>query len=317
MSPKISVGIPTYNSSATIRMTLESVLQQTLKPYEVVVVDDGSKDETVSLLKGFGSAITIVEQENQGVAGARNTLCRLMTGDLVAFLDHDDLWHPKYLENQCKLSAGHPDAALMFTGHVDFRDDVVISWSDVNEKEIGILEWTGQEFFAEYNRATSRFGSMSYCCFPRTLLKEMGGEPFKRELSGTEDSYFCYLAALLGPVVYLPVPLVAYRLHYGAFSANHVKTYGTWVRAFESLRGIYEEQAGPEMLHLFEYAFAAKRRSYAKLLMGAGRTLEARQQIRQSINFGGGLGSNAKSLGLLASTYAPKSLQPQWPSGER
>src|SRR5262245_6496134 len=98
---KVSVAIPTYNSARFIQTTLKSVLSQSVAPNEILVVDDGSTDETVAILSSYGSSIRVIRQSNQGVAAARNALARHVNGDLVAFLDHDDLWHPRYLETQC------------------------------------------------------------------------------------------------------------------------------------------------------------------------------------------------------------------------
>ena len=71
---KISVVIPTYNSARVIRLTLDSVLRQTVAPHEILVLDDGSKDETVSILNSYGSKVSVIQQPNRGVAAARNEL---------------------------------------------------------------------------------------------------------------------------------------------------------------------------------------------------------------------------------------------------
>lgn len=88
----LSVIIPTYNGAAYLRETLESVFAQTLPADEVIAVDDGSTDGSPDILCSFGDRITIVRQKNQGVAVARNTGLEHASGDLIAFLDQDDLW---------------------------------------------------------------------------------------------------------------------------------------------------------------------------------------------------------------------------------
>ena len=97
---KICVIIPAYNASATIDATIQSVLDQTHLADEILVVDDGSTDDTFARLSAYGSKIKVFRQPNQGVACARNFLCHQATGDLVAFLDADDVWHPDYLKTQ-------------------------------------------------------------------------------------------------------------------------------------------------------------------------------------------------------------------------
>ena len=117
---KVSVVIPTYNSARTIHAAIDSALAQTIAPYEVIVLDDGSTDGTVSILQSYGSSITVLRQENSGVASTRNTLCKKAQGDLIAFLDHDDIWHARYLEIQQKNATKYPDAVAFFTGHTNF-----------------------------------------------------------------------------------------------------------------------------------------------------------------------------------------------------
>ena len=116
----VSVVIPTYNGIRTIGATLDSVLQQTQAADEILVMDDGSTDGTVSFLRSYAPRVTVFQQENRGVAAARNALCVRATGDLIAFLDHDDIWHPRYLEHQCKQFACHPAAVGFFAGAVNF-----------------------------------------------------------------------------------------------------------------------------------------------------------------------------------------------------
>ncbi len=98
--------IPTYNRRAVVARAVQSVLEQTRPPDEIVVVDDGSADDTaVALRRRFGSRIEIVRQPNRGVAAARNAGVRATTADLIAFLDSDDRWHPRKLERQLPLMA--------------------------------------------------------------------------------------------------------------------------------------------------------------------------------------------------------------------
>src|SRR5215831_13620895 len=116
---KISVAIPTYNSARFIQATLNSVLTQSIAPGEILIVDDGSTDETIAILSSYGSSVRVIRQSNQGVAAARNVLASNVAGDLVAFLDHDDLWHPRYLEAQCNSFQQYPEAVAYFAGHVN------------------------------------------------------------------------------------------------------------------------------------------------------------------------------------------------------
>lgn len=310
---KISVAIPTYNSSATITATLQSVLCQTIAPDEIIVLDDGSTDGTVRIVNEYGTGVVLLQQRNAGVAAARNALCKRVTGDLVAFLDHDDIWHPTYLEVQKKLFQQYPSAGAFFTGHVNFVGFGGYDWNENSTVSVSEVETMDSlNFLRWYNRATGRFGSMSYCCIPRSIFAQLDSEPFR--ISGVDDSYLCSTLPLLGRnVIYSGRPLVAYRITGQAQSADRLKSFGKWVEVFELLDDRYRETHDFELLRAFELAFATKRRSYGKLLMGADRISEAREQLWRSIQNTSDIGSRAKSATLLASTYLPTSLQPMWP----
>jgi glycosyltransferase involved in cell wall biosynthesis len=110
---RISVVIPTYNSAAYLPAAIESVLNQTLPPLEVIVVDDGSTDESAAAVRRFGDRIRWVSQENRGPAAARNRGLSLARGDLVAFLDADDVWLPEKLAEQAIVFAENPQIGLV------------------------------------------------------------------------------------------------------------------------------------------------------------------------------------------------------------
>jgi len=97
---KISVILPVYNGASFVKLALESVLRQTLRPAEIIVIDDGSTDGSLSILESYGSDISLHTQANAGVASARNKGVELGSGDLIAFLDQDDIWYPHKLEKQ-------------------------------------------------------------------------------------------------------------------------------------------------------------------------------------------------------------------------
>jgi glycosyltransferase involved in cell wall biosynthesis len=314
---KISVLIPAYNAEATIKATLNSVLSQTTLPDEIIVLDDGSTDNTASLVDSYRPRVTLLRQTNAGVASARNTLCQVARGDFLAFLDSDDIWHSTYLGVQQKLFRSYPDASAFFTGHVDFNGYTNYAWKLDPVCSVPAVELFGPlEFFERYNQATGSFACMSYCCIPKCVLPEIGCEPFG--VSGAEDSYFCDLLALLGrPVVFAPSPLVAYRLTTSSLSANHLRTFGLWVKAFQMLEARYRKSANADLLEAFGMAFASKRRQYAKLLMGAGHVSEARNQLCCSLGNSFDPLSMAKSIVLLFLSCLPSRLQPSWPSSQR
>ncbi|MBD2531228.1 glycosyltransferase family 2 protein [Nostoc flagelliforme FACHB-838] len=114
--PKVSVLIPAYNAMNYLPETMENVLSQTFTDFEVIVVNDGSSDETerwISQIKD--PRVRLINQENQGLSGARNTGIVHAKGEYITFLDSDDLWEPTKLEKQLRVLEGNPEVALVYT----------------------------------------------------------------------------------------------------------------------------------------------------------------------------------------------------------
>lgn len=111
----ISVIIPAYKAARTIRRAVDSVLQQTLLPTEILVIDDGSPDraELISALEPYGKAVRRIEKANGGVASARNLGIQSATGEWIAFLDADDFWEANKLEVQFAAAQCHPEASVI------------------------------------------------------------------------------------------------------------------------------------------------------------------------------------------------------------
>ncbi len=315
---RISVIIPAYNCAATIEATLESVLQQTLPADEILVMDDGSTDNTASILNSFKPRITVFRQPNQGVASARNALCARAQGDLIAFLDHDDLWHPTYLALQRQFFESYPRAVASFAGHVNFGGYHTYQWPSTAQCSLDRAELLEPlAFYKRYNENPGLFASMSYFCIPKGMLSQIGSDPFPVSVSGADDFFVFNALPLLGPVAYLATAAVAYRITDRAHSANLVKALAWSIRAFELLEKRYEETASNTLRKIFQMSFTSRRRGYAKLLMGAGETEKARDQLRRSIRQFADPVSLAKSASLLSLSYLPTPIQPTWPSANR
>jgi glycosyltransferase involved in cell wall biosynthesis len=121
--PTISVIIPTYNAEHTILETLKSVQEQTFRDFEIIVIDDGSKDRTVELVNGItDERLTILSYENGGVSVARNRGISQANGEFIAFLDADDLWSPDKLELQLAALQRHPEAGVAYSWTSYFMD---------------------------------------------------------------------------------------------------------------------------------------------------------------------------------------------------
>lgn len=118
----LSIVIPLYNKEFQIANTLKSVLGQSFQDFEIVIVDDGSKDNSVSEVKKINDPrIRLISQTNAGVSAARNRGIQEALGEFIAFLDADDEWNPKYLETQVSLIHKYPGSKVFATNY-EFRD---------------------------------------------------------------------------------------------------------------------------------------------------------------------------------------------------
>ena len=121
MSPRVSVLIPTYNYGRFLSAALESVFAQTYSDYEVIVLDDGSTDDTAQIVAAYPQ-VRYIYQENAGIAAARNRLLDEARGEFAAFLDADDLWLPEKLELQVAYLDEHPECSAVFTEVQNFSE---------------------------------------------------------------------------------------------------------------------------------------------------------------------------------------------------
>jgi glycosyltransferase involved in cell wall biosynthesis len=117
----ISVVIPTYNRARTILRTVNSVLNQTLQPFEIIIVDDGSSDETVSILEAV-KELKIISQANKGVSAARNIGIGQAKGMWIALLDSDDEWVPDYLAKQVGFARANPELEIFQSEEIWIRN---------------------------------------------------------------------------------------------------------------------------------------------------------------------------------------------------
>jgi glycosyltransferase involved in cell wall biosynthesis len=116
--PTVSVVIPTYNREQLVTLTIDSILRQTYKDFEVIVVDDGSTDSTPKVLQSYGDRIRAIRQDNTGVSGAINTGIKAAQGEWIGIVGSDDEWMPEYLEWQMNRVRLYPDVICHITNSV-------------------------------------------------------------------------------------------------------------------------------------------------------------------------------------------------------
>ena len=133
---KVSVIIPTYNRAKLLEEALESAFAQTRQPDEIIVVDDGSTDNTETAIARFGPKVRYIRQKNAGPSAARNNGISHATGDFIAFLDSDDLWPKDRLEHQLAALEKHPDLDFLFGLEAKFTSEQQFEPCEIKDKEL-------------------------------------------------------------------------------------------------------------------------------------------------------------------------------------
>ena len=136
---KISVVIPTYNRIALVERAIDSVLRQSIKPFDIIVVDDGSDDGTSEMIQKKYRSINFVQQQNSGVSAARNNGIKHAKGDWISLLDSDDEWTGKKLENQVDRLIKNPDYHFCHTNEIWIRNGVRVNQKKRHQKYGGYI----------------------------------------------------------------------------------------------------------------------------------------------------------------------------------
>ncbi|MDY7022917.1 MAG: glycosyltransferase [Cyanobacteriota bacterium] len=203
--PRISVVIPAYNCDRFVGQAVESVLTQTYSDYEIIVIDDGSQDNTSQVLDSYRGQIRYVYQENQGVSVARNHGLDLALGEFVAFLDADDLFLRDTLAAQLAVFEAKPNLSIVHSG-----------WRRINQQGETLMDVQPWETVRELNLESwlrwKPFGTMGTLLFRRDKLEAVGG--FQPELTHAEDVDLVLRLALKGcEAEWLRQSTVCYRQH--------------------------------------------------------------------------------------------------------
>ncbi len=198
--PLVSVIIPTFNRGWILKETIDSVLAQEFKDFELIVVDDGSTDNTQDILDSYPVDILVVRQENKGVSAARNTGLGLASGNLISFLDSDDLWLPKKLSEQVAFFCSNPDVLICQTEETWVRRGVRVNPKKRHKKLSGMI--------FEPSLALCLV-SPSAVMIKRSLLDQVG--LFDEDLPACEDYDLWLRISCNYPVHLIDTPLIIKR----------------------------------------------------------------------------------------------------------
>jgi GT2 family glycosyltransferase len=199
-TPVVSVILPTYNRAWSLKAAIDSVLNQDVEHTELIVVDDGSTDDTGQLVATYGQRLRYLRQDNRGVSAARNTGIRAARGSLIALLDSDDEWLPGKLSAQLNYFEAHPEALICQTEEIWIRNGVRVNPGKRHRKQAGMI--------FEKSLALCLV-SPSAVMMRRSLLDEVG--LFDEDLPACEDYDLWLRIAWKYPIHLINRPLIVKR----------------------------------------------------------------------------------------------------------
>lgn len=212
--PTISVIIPVYNGEKTIKETIESVLNQTFRDFELIIINDGSQDATLEIIQAINDErIQVFSYQNSGVSASRNRALTKAKGEFISFIDADDLWTPNKLELQLKALQDNPQAAVAY------------SWSDWIDESGQFLRSGGHITVngKAYEKLLLRdfIESGSNPLIRKQALDEVGC--FEQSVTPAEDWDMWLRLAAIYEFVTVEVPQILYRISPNSASFNIVK----------------------------------------------------------------------------------------------
>lgn len=281
--PKISVIIPAYNAEAFIDDALHSVFRQTEKNFEVIVVDDGSGDGTANIIRKF-SGVQYVRQPNMGVSAARNNGVRLATGEYLAFLDADDVWHPRKLEWQLRAFRQHPDSVLCHTRAT--RDPEQIQGEEDVGASIGMRCVVHADMTATF--LAPYLGPSTVMVRRDTFIRVSG---FDERLRIAEDvDFYLRVLAEAPRALTLEAPLVYMRPVQGSLSSDHTAGYIALLDVYRRFLRDHPEAASAVGRVAVRKAFYDLHLRLARSLLWTGNSKRARRQALEALRqrVGGG-----------------------------
>ncbi|MBT9311111.1 glycosyltransferase family 2 protein [Leptothoe kymatousa] len=243
----VSVVIPVYKAEDFVGKTIHSVLGQTYKELEIIIVDDGSPDRSIDVCRGFDDPrIKIIQQANRGLAGARNTGIRNSIGDYIALIDADDLWTKDKIEKHVAHLESSPEIGISFS-----YSELI----DEHDKSTGLKQIPTKikDITPPYILRRNPIGNGSTPVFKREVFKDI---EFKANLYGTEETFYfdesfkraedveCWLRIAVETkwgCEGIPELLTLYRVNPGGLSASVLMQYEYLEKIIDKYNSAYPE----------------------------------------------------------------------------
>lgn len=298
--PTVSVIIPAYNAARYLAETLASALGQTLTDIEVIVVDDGSKDNTAEVAQSF-PAVRYVHQQNAGVSAARNTGATHAQGEFLAFLDSDDLWHPDKLRQQVEALRQHP--ASVFSRTEAASDPDRQTAIQHGQRETSAPHQLIPDFHASF---LLPYLTTSTVMVRRTAFEEAGG--FDTRLRIAEDVDFYLRVLVRHPlVVKMTQALVYKRPVPGSLGDDSVAGYHQLLKVYDRFLASHPEARDVIGAQRIEQAYHKLYLDLARSHLWIGENRQAWQAAWQARRHG----PSSASWPLMAKACVPSWLRDQ------
>ncbi|WP_170367265.1 glycosyltransferase family 2 protein [Ruegeria arenilitoris] len=244
--PQASIIVPAYNTAATLAETLASLLSQTHDDFEIIIVDDGSQDETHAIARAHATdpKVRVIRQENRGLAGARNTGIAAARGDFVGFCDADDLWLPEKLATHVRHLQAEPDVAISYSGSAMIDEGGRL----MRVRQSPRL----RDVTAAHVLKRNPIGNGSAAVMRKSALLDLAYRPaFETKRDWVFDETFrqsedieCWLRLMLTTdwqIGGVPGLLTRYRIHATGLSAALDRQLQAWERMVDKLRPLNPE----------------------------------------------------------------------------
>lgn len=302
---RVSAVLPVYNGETHLRQTLESVFAQTYKNLELVVVDDGSTDASLSLLSQYADNLRLFIQKNSGVSAARNRGAEEAQGELVAFIDQDDIWHTHKIARQVEVFRAHPEVSFVYSD-VELIDDRgnITARHGLRTLDIDWIRPFLKGHFHPYP---------STVMIKRNVFLRHGG--FSRDFIGNlhEDVELWARICMEAQFYFIDEPLVQYRWDEQARKERAVDPYRLLqnsITLHDKLKDLYEEH--PEMrapLRQLREKFEVRLHGMiGKNLATEGNFVEARKHFYAAWR----VSKTRKNLTRYLRTFLPERLHSVW-----
>jgi glycosyltransferase involved in cell wall biosynthesis len=273
LSPRVSVIIPTYNRGEMLVEAIDSVLAQTFTDFEVIVIDDGSKDQTAKLVEPYLDRITYRVQQNGGVAAARNHGIRLARAEYICFLDSDDKWKPEKLAKQVAIADAHPEYGLIATEIDGFNDTgPVAGRSKASMYKIRNGHVLDQLLFSNWIQTST-------VLVPGRCLQQVGA--FDEDVGQFGEDWLLWMRiAAEYPIYFVPDALVLYRMHNENLTSHRPELqYQSLMTILDRLSSLPQFQDKQDLIRHARYRIALNR---GRMNLGAGNYELAIKKLRMA-----------------------------------